>query len=44
MLSHLIEMLQSPESYVAVWRDGELFILPVSEASAAVKASGCAPC
>ena len=31
MLSNLIEMLQSPESYVAEWRDGELFITPTAE-------------
>ncbi len=44
MLSHLIEMMQNPEAYVVEWRDGELFILPTDEASAAVTASGCAPC
>ncbi len=32
MLSHLIEMLIQPESYVCEWRGGELYIEPIAVA------------
>jgi hypothetical protein len=32
MLSHLIEMMQNPDAYVVEWRDGELYVMPVSGA------------
>lgn len=30
MLSELIDLLESPEAHVCIWRDGELYIEPVA--------------
>jgi len=35
MLFDLFDLLMRPEAYVCVWRDGELYVEPVAEISAA---------
>lgn len=34
MPSYLIDLLNRPEAYVCVWRDGELYVEPVAAISA----------
>ena len=35
MLFDLIDLLERPDAYVCAWRNGELFVEPISAASSA---------
>ncbi|MES0403384.1 MAG: hypothetical protein ABUJ93_07750 [Hyphomicrobium sp.] len=39
MLFDLFDLLMRPDAYVCVWRDGELYIEPAAEISAATTES-----